>query len=73
MTGLSGTGKSTLPNLLAQNGYRTVDTVLERVASRTRNPFGKTEEERNRIIADTREIEPLLREPATVEIDTGSR
>lgn len=47
-----------------------IDTVLERVASRTGNPFGKTAEERNRIIADTREIEPLLRESATVEIDT---
>lgn len=44
--------------------------MLERIAGRGRNPFGKTAEERDRIVADTAEIEPLLRAAATVEIDT---
>lgn len=35
-----------------------------------RNPFGKTAQERDRIVADTAEVEPLLRSSATVEIDT---
>jgi dephospho-CoA kinase len=137
ITGMSGTGKSAALNLLAQRGYRVVDTdvggwieevsladggverlwreerinallaehersgeplfiagsvwnqvgfyprfdeivlfsaplevLLERIAGRDSNPFGKTAEERDRIVADTAEIEPLLRSSATVEIDT---
>jgi dephospho-CoA kinase len=132
VTGMSGTGKSTAVNQLAQRGYRAVDTdyngwidhtgpeplwhedrisaliaehelsgeplfiagtvlnqqvfyprfdqvvlltvpvamLLGRIAARENNPFGKTAEERDRIVADTAEIEPLLRSSATVEIDT---
>ncbi|MBA8924561.1 dephospho-CoA kinase [Kutzneria viridogrisea] len=44
--------------------------VLDRIANRDNNPFGKTAGERDRIVADTAEIEPLLRSSATVEIDT---
>jgi hypothetical protein len=44
--------------------------ILDRIADRDTNPFGKTAEERDRIVADTSEIEPLLRSSATVEIDT---
>ena len=44
--------------------------MLDRIASRDTNPFGKTAEERDRIVADTAEVEPLLRSSATVEIDT---
>ncbi|MFI5780645.1 AAA family ATPase [Nocardia sp. NPDC051570] len=47
-----------------------LDVLLERIAVRETNPFGKTEEERGRIVADVAEIEPLLRSAATVEIDT---
>lgn len=47
-----------------------LEVMLERIAGRQDNPFGKTSEERARIIADTAEIEPLLRSAATVEIDT---
>lgn len=47
-----------------------IDVVLDRLATRDTNPFGKTDEERDRVIADTEEIEPLLRESATVVIDT---
>ncbi|WP_040587892.1 AAA family ATPase [Sciscionella marina] len=44
--------------------------MLERIEARSTNPFGKTPEERERIIADTAEIDPLLRSSATVELDT---
>jgi dephospho-CoA kinase len=44
--------------------------ILDRIADRDTNPFGKTAVERDRIVADTSEIEPLLRSSATVEIDT---
>lgn len=47
-----------------------LDVMLDRIAGRDTNPFGKTAGERDRIIADTAEIEPLLRSSATVEIDT---
>ena len=47
-----------------------VDVVLERVASRRTNDFGKTDAERARIVDDLRTIEPLLRAGATAEIDT---
>lgn len=46
------------------------EVVLERVQRRTNNPFGKSAEERARILADIEEIEPLLRRLATHEIDT---
>ena len=138
ITGMSGTGKSTALNGLAQQGYRVVDTdvggwiddlplpdgtgverqwredridallaehersgvplfvagtvwnqgkfysrfdevvllsaplavLLERLANRDTNPFGKTTEDRDRVVADTAAVEPLLRLSATVEIDT---
>lgn len=47
------------------------DVVLDRIARRTNNPFGKTAEERSRILADIAEVEPLLRRSATHEIDTA--
>lgn len=130
---MSGTGKSTALEKLAQRGYRAVDTdhggwiddtgpeplwredridaliaehersgeplfvagtvinqekfyprfdhvvlltaplavMLDRIATRETNPFGKTAAERDRIVADTAEIEPLLRSSATVRIDTS--
>jgi dephospho-CoA kinase len=46
------------------------EVMLERIAARDTNPFGKTAGERDRIVADTAEVEPLLRSSATVEIDT---
>jgi broad-specificity NMP kinase len=44
--------------------------LLERVASRRTNDFGKTDAERARILDDLRAVEPLLRRGATAEIDT---
>jgi dephospho-CoA kinase len=46
------------------------DVLLERIATRTNNPFGKSEAERAAILRDLAEVEPLLRAGATAEIDT---
>ena len=45
------------------------DVLLRRIESRTTNDFGKTIEERERIISDIRDVEPLLRATCTHEID----
>jgi hypothetical protein len=47
-----------------------VDVILERVASRNTNPYGKTDAQRKEIIHFTATVEPLLRAGATAEIDT---
>jgi broad-specificity NMP kinase len=44
--------------------------ILERVAGRETNDFGKTQAERERILSDLATVEPLLRGGATAEIDT---
>jgi len=46
------------------------ETLLERLATRTTNDFGKLAAEREAILADLRGVEPLLRAGATAEIDT---
>ena len=48
-----------------------VDVLLERVASRTTNPFGKSPAEREHILRDLDTVEPLLRATATAEIDAA--
>jgi broad-specificity NMP kinase len=131
ITGMSGTGKSTVLAELAGRGHRVVDTdhdgwivpapdgeplwdeprmrallddagegalfvagcvanqgrfadrfaavvllslpervLLDRIATRTTNGFGKTAGEREAIIADLHAVEPLLRRSASDEIDT---
>ena len=45
------------------------EVLLERIDSRTNNPFGKSAEERERILADLADVEPLLRATCTVELD----
>jgi broad-specificity NMP kinase len=45
------------------------DVILERVAARDTNAYGKNEAERNRILSDLATIEPLLRRGATAEVD----
>ncbi|MEU4806043.1 AAA family ATPase [Actinosynnema sp. NPDC023587] len=47
-----------------------VEVLLERVAHRDTDDFGKTAGERDRIGADTAQVEPVLRASATVEPDT---
>ena len=46
------------------------DVILERVATRRTNDFGKSDDERHRILGDLEAFEPLLRQGATAEIDT---
>ena len=43
--------------------------LVERIATRTTNDFGKADEERDKILADLAEFEPLLRASATHELD----
>lgn len=45
------------------------EVLLARIGSRTANPFGKTAEERERILDDLAEVEPLLRATCTIELD----
>jgi dephospho-CoA kinase len=44
------------------------EIVLQRISRRTDNPYGKSAEERARILDDLATVEPLLRRTATVEI-----
>ena len=46
------------------------DVILERVAARTSNEFGKSNHEREQIVRDLEGTEPLLRAGSTNEIDT---
>ena len=48
------------------------EVILERVATRTSNEFGKSAGEREQIVRDLEATEPLLRVGATNEIDTRS-
>jgi dephospho-CoA kinase len=121
---MSGTGKSTLLEVLAERGHLTVDTdydgwtladgrwdttkmsglldrepdvvvagtvdnqgdfydrfdhivllsaplgiLIERVSSRTTNPYGQTADERAEIARYVQTVEPLLRRTATIELD----
>src|SRR4051794_5388364 len=45
------------------------EVLLERVGARTSNDFGKTEAERQRILADLAAFEPRLRATCTHELD----
>lgn len=45
------------------------EVILERVANRTTNPYGKSDAQRREILHYLSDIEPRLRATATVEID----
>ena len=45
------------------------DVLLRRLELRTSNPYGKSADERARILDDIAEVEPLLRATCTHEID----
>jgi thymidylate kinase len=47
------------------------EVILERIAHRTPNGFGKSPEERERILHDLASVEPLLRADCTHELDAN--
>jgi hypothetical protein len=47
------------------------DVLLDRIARRTTNDYGKTPVERAMILDDLARVEPLLREGCTHELDAG--
>jgi AAA domain len=47
------------------------DVMLDRIASRTTNDFGKIPAERDMILEDLAEVEPLLRAGCTHELDAS--
>ncbi|MEO6351233.1 MAG: AAA family ATPase [Candidatus Limnocylindrales bacterium] len=49
------------------------DVMLDRVARRTTNSYGKTALERAEILADLAEVEPILRNSCTHELDASRR
>ncbi|WHT21563.1 AAA family ATPase [Crossiella sp. CA-258035] len=48
------------------------EVLLARIAARVDNPYGKDPAERAAILANLELVEPLLRESATLEIDTSA-
>ena len=48
-----------------------VSVMLERLARRTNNPYGKSAAERTRILEHVEVVQPLLRQRATLELDTS--
>ncbi|MEU9831147.1 AAA family ATPase [Streptosporangium sp. NPDC048047] len=48
------------------------EIMLARIATRTNNPFGKRPEEREAILRDLADVEPLLRATCTAEIDASA-
>jgi dephospho-CoA kinase len=46
------------------------EVLLQRIATRSGNPFGKAAHEQRRILTDLEDVEPLLRATSTVEIVT---
>jgi dephospho-CoA kinase len=46
------------------------EAMLQRIATRTTNSFGKDAHERERIMVDLEDVEPILRATSTVEIMT---
>lgn len=47
-----------------------LDILIERVSSRTTNPYGQTADEQAEIAQYVQTVEPLLRRTATVELDS---
>ena len=48
-----------------------VDVLLERIERRTTNPYGKSPEERELVLAHVAGVEPLLRATCTHELDAS--
>jgi len=50
-----------------------LETLVERLAARTSNSFGKAPEELSRVLDDIKTVEPLLRRAADHEVRTTMR
>lgn len=48
------------------------EVLLQRLATRTGNPYGRTDSERDEVLGYLQTVEPLLRRGADVVIDTGA-
>ncbi len=46
-----------------------LDVLMHRVRTRTNNPYGKSQSDRDEVARYARTVEPLLRRGATVELD----
>lgn len=46
-----------------------VDVLIDRLATRTNNPYGRTAEQQGEVRRHVVEVEPLLRKGATLELD----
>lgn len=49
-----------------------VPLMIERLATRTTNPYGKHPDELAMVLHNTRTVEPLLRQVASLEVDTSA-
>jgi len=49
--------------------YAPLDVLLDRVRNRTTNPYGRTAAQQTDIATYVREVEPLIRRTATLEVD----
>jgi dephospho-CoA kinase len=49
-----------------------IPMMMERLATRTTNPYGKDPAELAIVLHNTREVEPLLRRAASLEVDTSA-
>jgi len=49
-----------------------VPLMVERLTTRTTNPFGKNPDELGRVLEDQRIVEPMLRRVAGLEVDTSA-
>jgi hypothetical protein len=47
------------------------EIILERVALRSTNPYGKSDDERREILRYLSDVEPRLRATSTIEIDAS--
>jgi shikimate kinase len=47
------------------------DLIVERLATRTTNPYGKNADELGHVLQHLRTVEPLLRRSASLEVDTS--
>jgi hypothetical protein len=48
------------------------ELLLERLATRTTNPYGRSPVQREEVIRNKHAVEPMLRRRATLEIDTSA-